>query len=139
MKVYRVEHCETGWGPYGDTAQFPGGLGFQGFMREQGPDHDLGYRHPVEGHSYTDPFRDQLRWGFESMRQLHDWFDYFGQNGYDVLAEYGYCVRVYEVDSADVNRYSKQVTFYHDRAEVIRTEEIPGDVLDRSTAYTAVG
>lgn len=63
------------------------------------------------------------RWGFKSMNQLREWFDYFGQCGYDELKRAGFGVSVYESD--DVCEYYYQVTFDGHTAKLIERLELP--------------
>ena len=83
--------------------------------------HELLYRHPVEGRSSI--CGEEAIWGFNSIKQLRQWFDYFGQFGYDTLTDNGYHIGVYEVPDKYLRQYTVQVTFNKCKAAFV--EDLP--------------
>lgn len=122
MRIYRVEHHETGEGPYVarfDDNEWPG---FETAMGLNGKPHDHLWRHPIEGTRFD--FDPDTRWAFRSLDKLHEWFGYFGQHGYDVLHEAGFVIAEYEVPRGAVRTYDRQVTYDPRSAEFIRTHDV---------------
>jgi hypothetical protein len=116
-RVYRVENA-NGHGPYAcfdDT-----GFAFQDEMQKLGKDHDLSYRHPV---AY--PRCDGASFGFACMMQLTQWFNYFGQHGYDVLRDNGFKIVVYEVPYDDCEDADAQVMFSKWTSTMVFEEDFP--------------
>lgn len=121
VTVYRIEHPDTGLGPYADHPAIDW-AGFQCEMGANGYAHDLSYRHPCEGGS---GFGEETRWAFDSMHQLREWFGYFGQYGYDRLTAAGFHVVEFTVSAFDIHYHERQVTFDRSRALAVATHPIP--------------
>lgn len=126
MEVFRVEDRD-GTGPYAGVTDW---LGFQGYMEEEhGVSHELKNRHPAEGCEHGKVrFGTNARWAFTSYDQLREWFDYFGQYGYDVLRNQGYAIVVYEVPSHSVIQCTRQCVYDRNEAVLDRVIELPTEV-----------
>lgn len=135
-RVWRIEHAERGYGPYAAPAEVwkdqnteaPGVFsGFQDAMTCAGKYHDMMNRHPIEGWCVSEEKfgrADRIRFAFRSLAKLREWFDYFGDYGYDVLRSAGFHLCLYEVPDAHVLDFDRQSTFNVSHATLIATEEL---------------
>lgn len=101
MKVYRVEHRETGNGPYA-ASKWRGRANweFSNSLRhptapEDEPLWDQLWALGVRDRWGTEEIFSQYHFAFASMEQLREWFH--DHDMLESLDESGYCVAVYEV------------------------------------------
>ncbi len=100
-KVYRIEHRESGDGPYRHFPQEYEVLDVlelhqHNKSRWPGPKDD----------GLAGPADDDELYGFKSMAQLEEWFD---EGTLDVLREHGFVLKEYETDQVEYG--NKQVLF----------------------------
>lgn len=126
MKVWRVEN-EAMLGPYANYGSTM--LAFEESMRKLDVQHDLSSRHPL-ARTRRD-FPGGGHYGFSSRSDLDNWFDYFGEHGYDILRELGFAIQVYEVPCDEVDVWPRQVIFDDTNAHWVREEEF--SVCTRTT------
>lgn len=109
MRIYRVEHVESGVGPYTTCI-------------EKATDIILKYFNPRNQPLPQDDGLidyDGLWFGFESRRQLTDWFPH---PILPMLERLGFKVMVYEVALADMKRGRRQVAFVKENAVRLNEE-----------------
>ena len=107
MRVYRVEHHRKRHGPY----QYSEVIEIVPFIPRRQP---LPQRDGI-----TDPKMIDMHFGFESVRQMLDWFD---AKVLDALKAYGYIVAAYEVDVTHMLRGRCQVCFLKEKAVLVSEE-----------------
>lgn len=115
--VYRVQHQDTGNGPYNNGAHSL---------------HEMLYAH-CDDESRPGPQNDGLPWdfpyswlfGFDSKDDLAAWFD----GWLEELDAHGYVVSLFSVPPADILRGGHQVIFSHQAQEIARTRPTALDLL----------
>lgn len=113
MLVYRVEHPETGRGPYTHAAYKNvncESYGIDGLSSKKRPmpySDGLGYDYEHPGH----------RFGFHDYRKLANWFSKEDKQN---LAKHGFVCRVYSVPKKHVRLGSKQLTFDITKSKLVR-------------------
>lgn len=121
VKVFRVQHVESGWGPYASPNR--------GYTRHFN-DNDI-ERHPTDTEDRKMLEHDvrslrrmevwkRLRFGFESMEQLMEWFDHPRR---ELLASLGYEIAEYE--ARDVVVGERQLVFNRATARFMRSLGMP--------------
>jgi len=122
MEVYRIEHGETGRGPYfsqeGVMSELDNATGRK--WREPSNIHP----HPADewGWEFVD---DEImvygRWlfGFLNFEQYMDWF--YSPKIRNILKKYGYVLKVYKVGGWHVKKTARQVIFKKEKSECVRT------------------
>lgn len=118
MKVWRVEHGRTGYGPYwsrGASGNLPERIRneLEGLLG----DHTWLSRVPAPREDGTGPVKAGLeRCGFATMRQLRAWFWKAERRK---LAELGFVLRQYDVPTDAVRRGHRQVVFPKAKATLV--------------------
>ena len=117
MIVYRVEHQQTGNGPY-----FRYDPRYKDFRDEINGIHDDELIYPafqLDGITSHLLFTPDFHSGFESLKDLNWWFKGFGQK----LSENNFVIAIYEVEESRVRRgdSGKQVAFDLPKSKLIRT------------------
>lgn len=108
MKVYRVEHAVDGLGPYQQAFDVcdDDDLARLALVETLNAVHSCSPDHPVLGVDIPEAsVRDIC--AFESMESMSTWFEGF----MELLLEYGYVIRCFEVASDCVRKGAKQVAF----------------------------
>jgi hypothetical protein len=130
MKIWRVQHTETGGGPYGDGSAWQAVPHTDCWSAsDPRPAPDVCYIN-VEGvHSNLGNAACELEWhfGFATLEACILWF---GEGG-DKLDELGHHVVLYEVPPDAVIVHPKQAIFDMDRATVV--EAFPCSQLGEKT------
>jgi len=114
-KVFRVEHFETGIGPYTDKGTIDFHLGLD-LIRA----HNNSQDHPgpvQEGLGELLESCEEYRFGFEDLESLRTWFSGWIER----LHAAGYLIAVYEVPATWVIFGSKQCIFHPDFVENVYT------------------
>lgn len=128
-RVWRVEHRETGYGPYQmrKVKDQPHYRSLMDVTRELSRRHDNDpVFHPCwwldRGHAEVPPSLEHIRFGFESLEKTRTWF------GADVevfhIAPRAFVVREYEVKPSGVWSRKAQCKFDMDRATLVATHEL---------------
>ncbi len=120
MIVYRVEHQQTGSGPY---LQY--NPAYKTLRDELNSNHDDELTHPAfqfDGIGDHPLFKISFHSGFEKLKDLNWWFKGFGQK----LSENNFVIAIYEIEESLVIRgiSGKQVAFDLLKAELLRAEAI---------------
>lgn len=111
MLVYRVEHKETGFGPYNPQHEDLG-VGYDNWINSM-PGHHPSPTADIQGMSSLDwGAREAYLYGFQSIDSLRKWFpdDYLFQ----LEHYYGFRLAVYDVPEEDVLKGERQVAFHHE-------------------------
>lgn len=108
MRVWRVEHKDSGFGPY---LHLPSPVDCYGSDRHPLPYSD-GIKKFPEGH---------YKYGFESVQKLKAWFN---KTELRKLEKAGFVCRIYKVQVKHVTRGKKQLVFSYDRAKVLRKSRV---------------
>lgn len=113
MKIFRVEHCKTGDGPFSRDGH--------NLCEVYGSDYVVEHRPPRDdGMRKFD--RSNLSFGCLSLEDVFFWFeDYFNW-----LQAHGFVVRVFEINDPDLvetSRSGKQCAF--PKGKAVMVEEIP--------------
>lgn len=118
MKIFRVEHKNTGDGPYYDST-------FRDAWQSAPHSTSTGHIDPLDIKSGFDyeQYEDLCRgWrsGFKSMNDLQSWFN---ENELDKLSQFGYIITAFEVPCNYVHVGNNQVIFRRPNVKETREEK----------------
>ena len=106
VDVYRVEHHDSGGGPYRAVD----------FSWEDSW-HCAENGHPLPKFDGLESFPPSYFFGFETYEQLREWFSYSERAR---LGRHGYVISVYSVSSRMIRKGSKQIVFNKGKAKFIK-------------------
>ena len=109
VEVYRVEHYNSGNGPYG------------AFFNWTDCWHNAENGHPVPKLDGLESFPKGYFFGFETHEQLCEWIS---RSERARLARHGYVISVYSVSSRMIRKGGKQLAFNKGRAKFINKMDL---------------
>ena len=117
MKVYRLEHSESGQGPYSHNVRYPAGtvtpeivdmaIAWSKVKKNLSNAHDFDSDHPCP-HDDGMQHLTNYKYGFSSLKSLAEWFN---DGWLERLKPFGFVIKVYSVPDDEVEIGNKQVSF----------------------------
>ena len=125
MKVWRIEHKESGLGPWYHNAVVRGIEAFQetlsdnNFARFNPGNHNIPSADGIKfAEAYYDGTLDGWHYGFKTLTMVYRWFALAA--GRKAMARVGYVLRQYEVPRGAVVFGNTQLAFYKQRATLLQ-------------------
>jgi len=113
MLVYRVEHKQTGTGPY-VSGELPPSA--QWIARRLNDAHGGSFSHPVISWGESIRFTRDMFCGFTCMEKLLQWFGEFTPQ----LDQYGFVIRVYETKTVWFGSSGRQIAIKKRGVKMVR-------------------